>query len=196
MSQNKIFYIILLICALSFSCAQSGKYLYREKERRNYPYDNDLKIIIKNSSLNLLQDSFYVKVYYVNNFEDEILLPLKDIKPYFQFQNDEIKQNYIVNVNEGFPELRFKSLKEKKRQKIIKNNCEPHIKIKDYHKLSINDTLCKLYDLKDLKYIGFNSDEEYKFVMKVYISDEIKKYCPKIWSGTIISDTILLKTNK
>lgn len=179
---NQIIKISAVSLLLLLSCS-SQKELYKKSEANTYPSETDLKIKVE--SFYRIENDLQFKIELVNATESSMLIPIRHMKPLLLFSDENIRPKTIVSPNYAFDKIMFSNLSNKKRLKIIEDLCMPFLDEKDFKVLKPRSSYiftCKLDNYSTIKKL-----KEYELKVRFQLTDRIKKYCPKFWSGTIES---------
>lgn len=175
---------ILFVCLLMVFSCNVQKELYRESEADTYPRDNDL--IIKAKSFYNIKDDLKFEIELVNNTDSDMLIPIRHMKAQMLFLDESVTPKVIISPNYAFDKIKFSKLNNKKRLKIIDDLCLPYLDEKDYRVLKAKEVFVYRCNLDN--YSNFKKQKIYELKIKFQLTDRIKKYCPKFWSGTLESD--------
>ncbi len=175
---------ISIICLLMLFSCNSSKELYRESEANTYPSDNDL--IVRAKPLYSLTEDLQFDIELINNTNNDMLIPIRHMKAQMLFLDESVKSEIIISPNYAFDKIKFSKLNNKKRLKIIDELCLPFLDEKNYRILRAKEAF--IYACKLDNYSNINKPQKYALRVKFQLTDRIKKYCPKFWSGTVESN--------
>jgi len=141
--------------------------------------DNVLSInVSKIEAVNI--DSILIFVKFTNNCEDSLVIMNDYTKPILHFPNNYVKSN-PVQVKQIYPAIEFSSKWVKNY--FLKNKCRPSITSENITVIPPSQSEYIAFNIRSLGYQGFGENINYLFSVSFDVSDEIKSYCPYVWSG-------------
>jgi len=157
----------------------------RESAKTNalerYCIDSSLVILVK--GINAISvDSVIVDLEVKNQCTDSVIIMLDYTKPLFYF-SDESVHHSSVQITQLYPSIDWAKSSKATKEIYLSNRCNPLIS--NYNIIVNPPDKSKVitYDLKDLGYYGFTQNVTYEFFVSFDVSNQIKSYCPFVWSG-------------
>lgn len=123
-----------------------------------------------------------------NTTNDTIIFPRKYIHVNFNFKDSSIHRVNRLTVKMSYPVSDFQKLSSINKNLVLKFFCKPYVNDEDFVIVYPQDIMLLKYDLKELGFKGFNRKKSYIGEIKIHSSNEIKKFCPRIWSGEITGE--------
>lgn len=155
--------MILIFCFL-FNFLNENNLVFGQLNMNSFFSKNMILVIyLKNSSSDT--------VYFPNNYYDINLI----------FSNKNIYKSINSSIKYAYPETEVSDTTNLS----LVHNCINDLKNINITKIPKGDSAKILYDLNQNHYVGFRKNKLYKYELNMYVSDEIKKFCPLIYSGKI-----------
>jgi hypothetical protein len=105
-----------------------------------------------------------------------------------RFDDNSIYQKRVIAEKVVYPVSDFKKRSKQDKLKILNNFCKPYTNDKDFMLLLPNQFTQFSLNLTSLTYYGFKNGTNYSGKILFYTSDELKDFCPRIWTGSIEID--------
>lgn len=149
----------------------------------------DIKLNLKEVKFN--GDSSVLYFYLKNKTNDTLIFPNKYVQVDLVLEDKEIYKSNHVRAKILYPLVDYQN--DEQKTKILNSNCRPLLDIKHYCFLAKGDSILIPVDITNMGYTGFKKDKQYKIKIELRVSNEIKKYCAKIWSGFSESDYFVIQ---
>jgi len=184
----KLNYFIAFILAVIFvlpACINSKK--LSDASLGSICRDSTLRLSVERIDA-ISADSIVVELLLINECKDSVIIMQDYTKPIFYFPNGGIQSNPIQTTL-LYPSIDWDKSSKNAKEIYIKNRCTPLINQYRHFTIPPNGNKTIIYNLVNLGYRGFAKNIQYDFVVSFDVSNQIKSYCPFIWSGFTKSPT-------
>lgn len=174
--KKKIFFVFLLaIVSLLF-------FSFQYPENRSIMGDPPLSFEYQET-----KDSNVLVFRVTNISKDTVVFPLEYMYSDLSFEDKDIHRRHMISVKVAYPVTRpsFNEMPKKRQKEILKDFCDYFKDIVNLKILLPNDSAILSFDVREKDFANYTLRKEYKGIMQVYVSEELKKLCPRIWAGSL-----------
>jgi hypothetical protein len=177
---NYLFSYILSLVFILSGCESSRK-ASNKNVLTTYCSDSSLMLSVK-QIIAISSDSIVVDLLIENKCTDSVIIMRDYTKPRFYFSYGGIQSSSIQTMP-LYPSIDWDKSSKGAKEIYIKNRCNPLISQHNILIIPPNESTVITCNLKNLGYKGFTKNVRYEFFVSFDVSNQIKSYCPFVWTG-------------
>lgn len=177
---NYLFRYIVMVVFI-FSACESSRKVSNENDSVKYCSDSSLILSVKQIKA-ISSDSIIVDLGIENRCTDSVIIMRDYTKPRFYFPNGGIQNNSIQTIP-LYPSIDWEKSSKGAKEIYTSSRCRPLISQYNILVIPPNESKMITFNLKNLGYNGFIKNVRYEFFVSFDVSNQIKSYCPFIWTG-------------
>jgi hypothetical protein len=171
----------IAIVAFVLLACESSRNLGAKKKSTTFCSDSSLLLSVKRI-IAVSIDSIIVDLALENKCTDSVIIMRDYTKPRFYFPNGTI-QSSPVQTTPLYPSIDWDKSAKGVKEIYIENRCNPLISQYNILIIPPNESKVITCSLKNLGYNGFSKNVRYDFFVSFDVSNQIKSYCPFVWTG-------------